>query len=68
MQAPSDPQALGLLCRQGATAALTALLLEPREHFVEAPNEFGHLDSTTFWKPLAWTEQINRVHPLHEPV
>ena len=68
VEAPCDPQTLGLLCREGPLAALTALTLQPIEHLVEGVHELPDF----FWprggKPLSRTEKIDVLHAAGEPL
>ena len=63
-----DPQPLGLLRTQRPLAALPPLGLEPVEHLVERAYELCDLDAATLDESLPGPEEIDRAHPLDQPV
>ena len=68
MEVARDPQPLGLLGRERAAAALAPLRLEPVEHLVEGADDRDHLDAALLGEPLPRPQQVDRPHPLDEPV
>ena len=68
VEAAGDPQPLGFLRRERAAAALATLGLEPVEHLVEGADDFHDLDSAPLGQSLPRLEQVDRSHPLDEPV
>ena len=68
VEAARDAQPLGLLRGEGAAAALAPLGLEPVEHLVERVDDLDDLDAALLGQALPGPEQVDRAHPLDEPV
>ena len=68
VQAAGDAQPFGLLGRERSVAALAALRLEPVEHLVERLHHLDHLQAALLRQPLPRPQQVDRAHPLDEPI
>ena len=63
-----DPHSLRLLGRQRAAAALATLGFQAIEHLIERGDHLGHLGAALLDQSVSGLEQVDRPHPLDEPL